>query len=95
MKHYVVLRLKPDIDLHAFAEKAGELLQDFKGAGIGVNEIKVYKNLVDRPDNFDVMIEFDMDGKKTLFTFLEHPLHTRFVSFAGPKVETKISFDCE
>ena len=93
MKHFLLLKLKPNEDKAEFAQQAQMLLQELCDAGIGINAVCVRENRVDRPDNYDIMAEFDMKDETALFTYVDHPLHKRFIAYAGPKVAQKNSFD--
>jgi hypothetical protein len=93
MNHYVILKLHDGQDKTEFAQNARSILTELVEAIDGVQKVNVHENVVDRPDNYDIMLHFEMDGKDTLYTYIEHSIHKRFIAYAQSKVASKISFD--
>lgn len=93
MNHYVILKLHHGQNKTEFARNALSILIELEEAMDGVYKVNVYENVIDRPDNYDVMLHLEMDGKDTLYTYIEHTIHKRFIAYAQTKVASKISFD--
>lgn len=93
MKHYLLLKLNQSTSLPEFADSAQVILSELVSAGIGIKAVRVYQNTVDRPDNMDIMVVFDMQDTAALKAYITHPAHIRFIEYAKPKILKKISFD--
>jgi hypothetical protein len=93
MKHYILLKfrdgeLRPDVI--ATIRKILEPLH----REAGFSGVAVRANCADRDDNHDVMIEISMDSEGALDNYKRRPNHMGLINFAGPKVVSKVTFDC-
>jgi predicted secreted protein len=93
MKHYLILKFRDRACVPQVAAKAGEVLGRLREELDGVREVRVHVNSVPRDENHDVMIVSDFDDESVLLAYLRHPRHAEFVSYAGPLVVSKITFD--
>lgn len=93
MEHYVMLKLHDEQNKSEFVQNARSILEELVDEIDGLLEVSVYENIIDRPDNCDVMIHIVLDSKDTLYRYIKHPIHERFIAYAKPLVATKVSFD--
>lgn len=93
MKHYLILKLQDASDTQAVAALAREVLGRLPGELAGVRSVLVSENCAARAENHDLMIEMDMADEGVLAAYLAHERHAEFVTYAGPRVTSKVTFD--
>ena len=60
----------------------------------GINGVKIHKNVIDRPNRYDLMIEIEMK-KEILTVYDESEPHKEWKQKFGKFVENKAIFDFE
>ena len=95
MLHYLLLKMKEGVDIDAFVTEAYKRLERFCDSDILIDDVKIIRNAALRDDNMDLLIVLRMAGPEVLPGYLESCIHKDFISFAGPQVAQKITFDLE
>ena len=93
MTHYLLLKLKRPEEISSFIESARPIMDDLVSAGIGVTHVAFEVNASTRAENMDLLIVMEMENQGVLEAYLPSELHQRFIRFAGPQVESKVTFD--
>lgn len=93
MVHYLLLRFKEnalsDTIVDVFMEKFAALEKQHEGI---VNP-QVYRNIVTRDGNMDLMVTVEMRSLEDLKTYLESPEHLELQERYKDLVEQQVSFD--
>ncbi|MBQ9828082.1 MAG: Dabb family protein [Lachnospiraceae bacterium] len=95
MLHYLLLKLKDDVDIDNFIKESRNRLERFLDSDILIDDVKIIRNAADRAENMDLLIILRMADAGVLPVYLESAEHKDFISFAGPMVASKITFDLE
>lgn len=93
MVHYLLLRFKENTlteeVINVFADKFEQLAKQYDG----MNNPQLYRNIVSRDGNMDLMITLEMRGLEDLKLYLESEEHISLQEIYGDIVEQQISFD--
>lgn len=95
MKHIVMVKLKDGALTDELITRVKELLSRCVGVIDGFEAAEVFPNSYPREGNYDLMLEMDMQGPKTLEEYLPHRLHKEFVEYIAPSTVSRITFDRE
>ena len=95
MKHYVLLKLKPDADREKFLARVRETYRILDEALDYLHDPRVYASCVERDANADIMAVVDLDGPEFLQPYLTHPLHMAMAHDLGGSLAGRTSFDHE
>lgn len=93
MVHYSLFRFKEnmltDSVINGFAEKLASLEKKYEGI---VNP-QIYRNIVSREHNMDLMFTLEMESLDDLKRYLESEEHAQLQEQYGDLVESQFSFD--
>ena len=95
MTHYLLLKLKEPQTLSAFMQEARPRLERFLSSDVGITGVKLVPNAADREENMDLLIILEMREVSVLPRYLASGIHHDFISWAGPQVAQKITFDLQ
>jgi hypothetical protein len=73
--------------------KTKEMYRTIMEGDAAIQAYAVHENCIDRQGNYDVLIELWFEDAGVLGRYLESEGHRRFVTYAGPHVLGKVSFD--
>ena len=94
MKHCILVKWKESVENKAaLVDEARNLFLKLLTIE-GIHEVKVYDNVVNRPNRFDLMICIKMD-KDVLPIYDESEPHHEWKEKYGKFVENKVIFDYE
>ena len=94
MKHCILVKWKESVaNKAALVDEARKIFLRLLTIE-GIHEVKVYDNVVNRPNRFDVMICIKMD-KDVLPIYDESEPHHEWKEKYGKFVENKVVFDYE
>ncbi len=93
MVHYLLLRFKEDTlteeVVNVFADKFDQLAKQYEG----MTNPQIYRNIVSREGNMDLMVTIEMRGLEDLKLYLESEEHISLQESYGDIVELQLSFD--
>ncbi len=96
MKHDILVKYKPEIMKEQKIRLIPEITALFEHTTEipGIHGVKVYPNVVERDNRYDLLIELDME-KDALETYDQCLWHKQWKEQYGPLLEKKAIFDCE
>ncbi len=95
MKHYLILKLKPEADFDqclAFTKRSFEKIEKEVPC---VKNVKISANSYKRPGNYDLMITFFVSDGIQLEEYIKHPAHLEYANEMIKNIESRCSFDRE
>ena len=93
MKHYILVKFKPGVDVRALEEPVRAIFAETLSIP-GVYEADVLLSNSDRANRYDMMIVMDMD-KDALPLYDVSAPHLRWKAEYGDRIEKKAIFDCD
>ncbi len=93
MKHYVLLKLKPGTDLDAAYTKVATTYQKLDETLPFLHNPQVFRNVVQRDSNFDIMATIEVANEEELHAYLTHPLHMQMAADMKDDLCGRTSFD--
>ena len=96
MKHDIIVKYKAEITKERKAELIPGITELFGHLTEipGIHGVKIYPNVVDRENRYDLMIEIDMD-REALEIYDNSVWHRQWKEQYGPLLEKKAIFDHE
>lgn len=96
MTHYLLLQFEPGFfeQAHIY-ELAQSTFTQLRDADIGILDVEVEKNCVDRPSNADLLVRMTLSGRDALTGYINHPLHLQFIKTICEHERSRLTFDCE
>lgn len=93
MVHYLLLRFKEDALTDHIIDTFIEKFEDIEKKYEGIVNPQVYRNIVSRGNNMDLMVTLEMSSFEALKNYLESPEHTELMDRYEDLVELQVSFD--
>ncbi len=93
MVHYLLLRFKEDTLSDSVIDAFADGYESLEKQHEGIVNPQVYRNIVGRPDNMDLMITVEMRSLEDLKTFLESPEVAELQERYKDIIEEQFSFD--
>lgn len=94
MRHHIICKFNDLVkDKKAIANEAEVLFKKLEGS-YGIHKVTVYRNCVDLPNRYDIMIAIDMD-KNVLSDYNESEVHKYWKANYSMYLESKAIFDYE
>lgn len=94
MKHCILVKWNETVtDKAAIAEQAERVFAPVTGIP-GVHGITLRKNIIDRPNRYDLLIEIDMEPE-ALNVYDDSAAHHAWKDGFGARIEKKAIFDFE
>ena len=90
MKHLILVKFKEEVsdkiidDINALFKKALQIE--------GIYDIQIYKNIIELPNRYDLMIEIEME-KEVLLLFDSSEVHSIWKKKYSFYIQSKIIFD--
>lgn len=72
-----------------------ENLEDLLGKIDEINSIKVEKNVLDHPDNRDIVLDVTLNSMEDLKKYANHPEHLRVTDLIIDMLADRVAVDCE
>ncbi len=95
MTHYVLLKLKPGVDID-FVENKVRGVYDALAAELEyLKDPVTYRTNVVRDSNADIMSVMKLDSPECLQAYLAHPLHVGMANDLKDMLTLRVSFDHE
>ncbi len=96
MKHDILVKYIPEITKERKAALIPEIAALFKRTTEipGIHGVKLYPNVVERPNRYDLLIEIDMD-REALEAYDDSVWHKQWKGKYGSLLEKKAIFDHE
>ncbi len=93
--HYLLLKLKEEYasERGELFELAKELFGKIADDNIGIENLSVQKNCIERDSNMDILVKFCFEDRKVLQDYLKHPLHLKFIELTHMKTSKVITID--
>ncbi len=93
--HYLLLKLKEEYtsERGELFELAKELFGKIADDNIGIENLSVQKNCIERDSNMDILVKFRFEDRKILDEYLKHPLHLKFIELTHMKTSKVITID--
>lgn len=93
--HYLLLKLKEEYtsERGELFELAKELFGKIADDNIGIENLSVQKNCIERDSNMDILVKFRFEDRKILDEYLKHPLHLKFIELTHVKTSKVITID--
>lgn len=93
MVHYLLLRFKENALTESIIDVFADKFESLEKQHEGIVNPQVYRNIVSREGNMDLMITVEMRSLEDLKTYLESPEHVELQERYKDLVELQISFD--
>ena len=93
MKHYVLLKLAPGVDVEAIQLRVKKTYEQLDMELDWLNKPVVYRSCVERDPNADIMAVVELDREDCLQPYLTHPLHVQMAQDLKDVVVGRTSFD--
>jgi len=93
MKHYVLLKLAPGVDVEAIQLRVKKTYEQLDMELDWLNKPVVYRSCVERDSNADIMAVVELDREDCLQPYLTHPLHVQMAQDLKDVVVGRTSFD--
>ena len=93
MVHYLLLRFKENALTESIIDVFADKFESLEKQHEGIVNPQVYRNIVSREGNMDLMITVEMRRLEDLKTYLESPEHAELQERYKDLVELQISFD--
>ena len=93
MVHYLLLRFKENALTESIIDVFADKFESLEKQHEGIVNPQVYRNIVSREGNMDLMITVEMRNLEDLKTYLESPEHAELQERYKDLVELQISFD--
>ena len=96
MKHDILIKYKPEITKERKAELIPEIRALFEHTMEipGIRGVKLYPNIIERENRYDLLIEIDMD-RNALEAYDHSAWHRQWKDEYGSLIEKKAIFDHE
>ena len=95
MRHFVLFKFEDGFFDQDVYRMVSEVMQELcTQLPDDVLSAKAYSNIVDRPGNYDLMLELTLAGEASLDRYLSHPVHQALIRSLAPHRRSRISFDC-
>ncbi len=95
MTHYVLLKFTDDTDKDAAERLVRDTYASLDRELSYLHDPAVYRNIVDRDSNADIMAVIRLDGQEYLKPYLTHPLHMNMANELKESIVSRVSFDHE
>lgn len=96
MRHFVSMKFEPGFFSPAVFEKISAAFRELQQAlPEDILACAVHRNVVEREQNMDLMIEMTLRDRASLEKYLPHPIHRGIGEVMNPHVVKIASFDCE
>lgn len=94
MTHLVLMKFQENfLDEDNFIQ-IKEAYQELKEAlPEEIIDIQLYRNIIDRESNMDILIKLELKNADSLPIYLRHPIHQAISTKMNPYVTTRVSFD--
>ena len=94
MKHNILVKYKPEVTKERKAELIPEIRELFSHTTEipGIHGVKLYPNVVDRENRYDLLIEIDMD-REALEVYDSSVWHRQWKEGYGDLLANKAIFD--
>lgn len=94
MTHLVLMKFQDNFLNDANLSEISEAYQELKKAlPEEIYNVNIYRNIVARESNMDIMIELELKNADSLPIYLTHPIHQAISTKMNPYVITRVSFD--
>lgn len=93
MVHYLLLRFKENALTESIIDVFADKFESLEKQHEGIVNPQVYRNIVSREGNMDLMITVEMRSLEDLKTYLESPEYAELQERYKDLVELQISFD--
>ena len=93
MKHYVLLKLAPGVDVEAIQLRVKKTYEQLDMELDWLNKPVVYRSCIERDSNADIMAVVELDREDCLQPYLTHPLHMQMAQDLKDVVIGRTSFD--
>lgn len=93
--HYLLLKLKEECasERGELFELAKELFGKIADDLVGIKDLSVQANCIERDSNMDILVKFRFEDRKILDEYLKHPLHLKFIELTHMKTSKVITID--
>ena len=96
MRHFVCMKFEPGFFSPAVFEEIAAAFAALREAlPEEILACTVHKNVVEREQNMDLMIEMELKDAGSLEKYLPHPLHRGIGKKMDPHIVKIASFDCD
>lgn len=94
MTHLVLMKFQENfLDEDNFIQ-IKEAYQELKEAlPEEIIDIQLYRNIIDRESNMDILIKLELKNADSLPIYLRHTIHQAISTKMNPYVTTRVSFD--
>ena len=93
MVHYLLLKFKEDMLSDSIIDTFMDRFTALEKRHEGIVNPQVYRNIVDRPDNMDLMITIELRSMQDLRTYLDSPEHAELQERYKDLIVQAVSFD--
>lgn len=93
MVHYLLLRFKENALTESIIDVFADKFEQLEKQHEGIVNPQVYRNIVGREGNMDLMITVEMRSLEDLKTYLESPEHKELQERYQDIVELQVAFD--
>ncbi len=93
MVHYLLLRFKENALTESIIDVFADKFEQLEKQHEGIVNPQVYRNIVGRPGNMDLMITIELRSLEDLKIYLESPEHKELQERYQDIVELQVSFD--
>ena len=94
MTHLVLMKFQENfLDENNFAQ-IKEAYQELKKAlPEEIFQVQIYRNIISRASNMDILIELELRNADSLPIYLQHTIHQAISGKMNPYVTNRVSFD--
>ena len=93
--HYLLLKIKEEYlsEKEELLGLAKELFGKIPDDLVGIKDLSVQANCIERDSNMDILVKFRFEDRKILDEYLKHPLHLKFIELTRMKTSKAITID--
>ena len=94
MTHLVLMKFQENfLDENNFSQIT-KAYQELKQAlPEEIYDVNIYRNIISRESNMDVMIALNLKNADSLPVYLKHPIHQAISEKMNPYITNRVSFD--
>lgn len=93
MVHYVLLKFKENTLTEDVFNTIAAQYEELEKRMDGLTNPQIYRNIVTRDSNMDLMITVELAGREDLSVYLESETHQTLAERLGDILEMRVSFD--
>ena len=96
MTHLVLMKFQEGYFTDACFDEINQAFVQLKQAlPAEILDANVYKNIITRNTNMDILIQLHLSRFESLDIYLNHPIHQAIGAKMNPYIITRVSFDYE